>query len=197
MEDLRRITLLVGRNNIGKTSLLEAVYLLATAGDPTALWRVLMRRGEQAGGTPTPGRAFQPEVELRHLFHGHDIRPGTLATISTYNEESNRTIQFEIVEADEEADSSLLSHLHDDQEGGISRLVVKVTGSPQPLTPYVPINGRGGLRQDTLETVVKVAGRPGLSRVINDQFVTTESLAIQEIQAAFNEISLATRAACH
>jgi hypothetical protein len=47
MSGLGRVNLLVGTNNSGKTSVLEAIYLLASAGDPGALWQMLWRRGER------------------------------------------------------------------------------------------------------------------------------------------------------
>jgi predicted ATP-dependent endonuclease of OLD family len=46
MESLGRINLLISRNNTGKTSVLEGLYLLVTRGDPAAIWRVMTRRGE-------------------------------------------------------------------------------------------------------------------------------------------------------
>src|SRR5438270_11166835 len=47
MSGLERVNLLVGTNNSGKTSALEAIFLLISRGDPSALWQVLWRRGER------------------------------------------------------------------------------------------------------------------------------------------------------
>jgi AAA15 family ATPase/GTPase len=55
LRELGRLNLLVGRNNSGKSSALEALYLLATAGDPSALWNTLQRRGEQFPFEALPG----------------------------------------------------------------------------------------------------------------------------------------------
>ncbi len=44
--DLARVNLFVGRNNAGKTALLDAVDLLVCRGDSWALWRAPLRRGE-------------------------------------------------------------------------------------------------------------------------------------------------------
>ena len=46
MTGLGRVNLLVGSNNSGKTSILEAIYLLDAMGDPSAIWKLLSRRGE-------------------------------------------------------------------------------------------------------------------------------------------------------
>src|ERR1035441_2600742 len=52
MKGLERVTLLVGTNNSGKTSALEALFLLASQGDPVSLWRVLWRRSEKLPERP-------------------------------------------------------------------------------------------------------------------------------------------------
>lgn len=51
LEELTRVNLITGRNNVGKSSLLEAVHLLASRGAERALLDVLKSRGElkQAG----------------------------------------------------------------------------------------------------------------------------------------------------
>jgi len=75
IDRLGRINLFVGKNNVGKTSLLEAIQLYASrASTPTFIWQVMMTRGE----------IRQPFVNVRdmlaalkYLFHGrNDIRPG-------------------------------------------------------------------------------------------------------------------------
>ena len=46
MERLGRVNLLVGMNNSGKTSILECIELLRSAGDPHVLPSIARRRGE-------------------------------------------------------------------------------------------------------------------------------------------------------
>lgn len=70
LEDLRRVNLIVGVNNAGKTSLLEAIYLLAHQNDETALLDVHWWRG-RIEGEPKPGwlvRQMQLEVCLSGRF---------------------------------------------------------------------------------------------------------------------------------
>ena len=50
LRDLARVNLLVGPNNCGKTSVLEAVQLLVSRGDPRVLTQLASRRGESAAG---------------------------------------------------------------------------------------------------------------------------------------------------
>lgn len=70
LEDLRRVNLIVGVNNAGKTSLLEAIYLLAHQNDETALLDVHWWRGRREG-EPDPFwlvDQIQPSVCLSGCF---------------------------------------------------------------------------------------------------------------------------------
>ena len=75
VEHLGRVNLLVGKNNVGKTSLLEAIHLYASrAATPTFIWEMMRTRHE----------VKQPFVNvkdmltaLKYLFYGrNDIKPG-------------------------------------------------------------------------------------------------------------------------
>ena len=81
LRGLARVNLLVGPNNCGKTSVLEAVELLASDGDPTAMLRSCSRRGESFPHRDRGGRTIQYAV--RHHFRGHDAAPGTWLSVSS------------------------------------------------------------------------------------------------------------------
>ena len=70
MNGLGRINLLVGNNNSGKTSILECIALLRSAGDPDVLSSMLHRRGEFAYSRDNSGRTF---LNPRHLFAHHSL----------------------------------------------------------------------------------------------------------------------------
>lgn len=76
MEGLGRVNLLVGPNNCGKTSLLEAIDLLVTPLDPCLLGLMSLVRG--AVSAPA-GESSQKaaRIALRHLFCGHQIQVGS------------------------------------------------------------------------------------------------------------------------
>ena len=70
LEDLQRVNLISGVNNAGKTSLLEAIYLLAHQNDETALLDVHRWRG-RIEGEPDPVwlvEQMQPEICLSGHF---------------------------------------------------------------------------------------------------------------------------------
>jgi ABC-type branched-subunit amino acid transport system ATPase component len=75
-EPLTRVNLLVGENNAGKTSLLEAVELVAIGGIE-GLVRSAVRRGERVLGRSESGEEFKGHVvDPSHLFFGHDLDLG-------------------------------------------------------------------------------------------------------------------------
>lgn len=71
MEGLGRVNLLVGANNCGKSTVLEAVHCLA-ARQLGALLATLRQRGEL--GVDAAGRSAV--YDIGHLFHGHIVARG-------------------------------------------------------------------------------------------------------------------------
>src|SRR5712692_6150060 len=72
IERLGRVNLIVGKNNVGKSSLLEAIQLYAHNGDPNLIWKFLQARDE---GSPYRRSIERTNsqillMELRHLFYG-------------------------------------------------------------------------------------------------------------------------------
>ncbi len=82
IERLGRVNLIVGKNNIGKTSLLEALSLYTHIGSPTLVWETFQGRDEVARKDiyrrtyGIPARSFR--TTLNHLFYGRkDVSPLT------------------------------------------------------------------------------------------------------------------------
>jgi len=72
VERLGQINLIVGTNNIGKSCLLEALWLYARRGDPSVVWNILQRHDEVGQGHEAAiGVAVAERTHgIRHLFHG-------------------------------------------------------------------------------------------------------------------------------
>jgi len=68
-----RVNLIVGRNCVGKTALLEALWLYAARMRPGALHQLLWERQELVAEVDSESQDF--EVDVRALFHGRTYLP--------------------------------------------------------------------------------------------------------------------------
>jgi hypothetical protein len=93
VEGLTRVSLLVGTNNAGKTSVLEAAELVLGGTGPSILLRSMRSRGEVVS-TRGPRSTY---VEVNHLFHGHSLEPGKFFEISAFVGESPRSVRCQII----------------------------------------------------------------------------------------------------
>lgn len=91
LSDLSRVNLLVGKNDCGKTSLLEAIHFLALRGDPMVLAECAGRRGEGADVAPRSAAPSLAEAgsgsrqigpSIARFFFGHRFAPGATLRVS-------------------------------------------------------------------------------------------------------------------
>ena len=73
LTDLTRVNLLVGKNNCGKTSILEAIQLLVSGGNPSVLRQSANRQGEVSETGKASGEEWEPDIS--HFFFGHRLEP--------------------------------------------------------------------------------------------------------------------------
>ncbi|MDK2973585.1 MAG: hypothetical protein PWP23_3340 [Candidatus Sumerlaeota bacterium] len=96
-DGLARVSLIVGRNGVGKTSFLEAAELLAAKGSPRRFVDAMKRRGEVIEGMAE--RSGEGEYPLVHLFHGHAVDFGAEILIEGSSEASEgERVSFKIVD---------------------------------------------------------------------------------------------------
>lgn len=123
LSGLTRVNLLVGKNNCGKTSVLEAIELLASGGNPRVLYNSLKRRGEK--GTR---RMHEPVMDVAHIFHGHACAPGVSFELSSNN--GKRTLKVKILSLEEVEDRRVerwrRSRLFDPDEEGPPPLAMHI-----------------------------------------------------------------------
>ena len=70
LTNLGQLNLLVGSNNSGKTTILEAIQMLCSRADLESSFEALERRGEFFLNNEN---SEDIEYDVRHLFYGHDI----------------------------------------------------------------------------------------------------------------------------
>ena len=81
LTNLARVNLVVGKNNSGKTSVLEAIELLVSGGNPIVFYESLQRRGEI--GTQYARRVRERVMDVSHVFFGHTCAPSARFDLSS------------------------------------------------------------------------------------------------------------------
>jgi predicted ATP-dependent endonuclease of OLD family len=178
MTDLGLVNLLVGGNNSGKTSILEAISLLASRGDPGSIWRILWKRGEHL--PEDRPRDMGPEIDICHLFHGHHLHVGSTITLSAKNQ-SPKKVELEIAEPTQKEREQLRSL------GSPARfpLVMHIRGTTNTL---IPITRKGGISSEAFESR-NMRGK-GFDDLERAQFITTESLSSHELVKMWDSVTL-------
>jgi AAA domain, putative AbiEii toxin, Type IV TA system/AAA ATPase domain len=187
MKGLGRINLLVGRNNTGKTTLLEALHLLWSANDLGPLWQTLARRGEQPVPEIVSGRPFQFEVEIGHLFTGHQVSFGSEFYIEAANDSPPRSVTFQIAEPKPQENPALFNMLTSQDPSGVG-MVLKIS-SPKMNTQVIPLSRRGALRNDIYNQAA-ISVRSGKRTIPPIEYIATESLNVPALQQIWNDVAL-------
>lgn len=184
MKNLARVNLLVGTNNSGKTSALEALYLLASQGDPYSLWRVLWRRSERI--TERANSASYPELDLCHLFNGHDLHMGSKISLTAENQTPGRHVTFTISDVPVEQRPKTPS-----RAGAVipSRLGLQIKGTPGPAVTVIPLSRSGGISSESIEPPRRLQKRDS-EEEIPSQFITAESFSGNDLLGVWDTISL-------
>ncbi len=155
MGGLGRVNLLVGKNNSGKTALLEAVHAGTMAGrDLSALWGPLIRRGEcfpdgdrGQSGPQLEYRNSGPraEYDVSHLFYGRAVGRGTAFQVILRGPEPVSEQNLAVEVTPQEGPPTGPVGTFTDEEGTYygKALRVAVTGRTEPIT--LPLTVRGGL----------------------------------------------------
>ena len=76
IDDMTRVNVVVGKNNAGKTALLEAIEAVASIDNPFLFYRASFERGESRVRR-SRGEPDIHEIDVRHWFHGHQVDLGT------------------------------------------------------------------------------------------------------------------------
>lgn len=98
MHDLKRINLLVGMNNRGKTSVLEALQMVNSVFSPVVVFSSLIRRGEvrEIGSD----HSLESYSDIRNLFHGFQLDIGSAFTITANMATHSTEFRAEIKKSD-------------------------------------------------------------------------------------------------
>lgn len=76
LNDLARINLIAGRNNVGKTALLEAIFVHCRAYDPGQILSLALSRGMDLGKVSNDTLFYNTDASLSIFIEGYDRRTG-------------------------------------------------------------------------------------------------------------------------
>lgn len=174
---LTRVSLFLGGNNAGKTSVLEAAELLL--GGPRLLWRSPSRRDEflpEQERTSTYGAGV--EADIRHLFCGHALQLGSSFRIESSGWPA-RTFACEVVSAHEAGDSDQAGLALPEVE---PLMAVRVEASNPDRVATIPLTAQGGLHRDTwrrfLQEGIKGSSSSPVVSMISPSTADTGSLGV-------------------
>ncbi|NES00891.1 MAG: AAA family ATPase, partial [Symploca sp. SIO1B1] len=95
LQQLGRVNLLVGVNNSGKTSILEAIQMLYSQASIVPFDRIMMERGEYFLSYVNSNNVEQ-ELDVCHLFYGREIKEDGKFLISGINDYIQQKLVVEI-----------------------------------------------------------------------------------------------------
>lgn len=190
MKNLTRVNLLVGQNNSGKTSVLEAVQLLAAGGNPDVLSAIARQRGEliHRSERSRPDRQVML-ADITHFFHGHGFGPG--ATFKIQLGDGLPSLTFRICTPDDgglELDKLQDRSFRDAAEmfGPVYALELDAQPSEGKRTECFPVSIDGGLVSETRLRIPQ--SRRFQTLGLSTQFITPESLLPESLAGMWNRL---------
>lgn len=190
MRNLGQVNLLVGRNNSGKTSVLEALHLLSYGTDISALWQLCGRRGERFGEDPNR-YSGEMEIDISHLFSGHDLAIGSRFEIMAYNKSPERSVAFEVIERKKEQGEKIPVTISDD---GIlrQRLALQISMNAPNPPRRISLTPRGGINSEYIEPsrLPVSSGRRSSALRPTSHLISTESISSLELTHMWDRIQL-------
>ncbi len=182
MGDLGRVNLLVGTNNSGKTSVLEAIQMLTT-GQVRSIWNALSRRGERLSeGSERPPRR---EADLCHLFRGHAIQVGSEFQLRGVNDLTGGRLTATIQERPLDEDSQPALFEDEEDYAGSFDLLLKGEGFVR-VDEKLPITRRGGLSLDVVRRLRTTQDDTTLST----WFIATGSISPDDVVSLYEDVVL-------
>ena len=196
LNNLGRLNLLVGTNNSGKTSVLEAIQLLSSRNSFEPLIDIMKSRGEYLWHEPERGRL----LDIRHLFYGHDIEPGSQFSVLGISDNSEEkfvaTVGLRQVRRDDSpSDNSEQLRIFDDRDFDDTSENFKVLDfAIRWIHEGVqegwdrPLSSNGGLSYDYIRRLTRIGVPKNIGT--KTQFVTSSALTSEKMIELFDQIIL-------
>ncbi|MDP1560170.1 MAG: AAA family ATPase [Pirellulaceae bacterium] len=184
MENLGRINLLVGKNNCGKSSVLEGLELLSSRGGVRTLWNATVRRGERFWVEGDGARYSEGDVS--RIFYGHRIDYDSHIEISARTSSNEESVGISVFRrtTDQMAlfEDTTRPPLEPEEEMNLQ--IQWCNGRPKSVVE-IPLSPRGGISsRNIMRRQGDVSDLPAI------RFISTAALSIEEVLALFDEVVL-------
>ncbi|MEB3283191.1 MAG: ATP-binding protein [Lyngbya sp.] len=180
LQPLGRVNLLVGENNSGKTSILEAIQLLRSVSNIEKITEIMNCRGEYFWSEND--RRERIEFEICHLFNSHDIKLGRRFLISGMNKNSEDKLVASI-----ELRGGQLYLFKEFEE---LELAIKWTRKGNTEDLNLPLSPNGSLSLVSSREGFKATARIFNKTPIRTQLITSSSLSAETMIELFDEVVL-------
>ena len=184
VSDLGQVNLFVGRNNSGKTTILEAAEILLSTNIATTVAGCATRRGEiyvQRDQDRT-GRY----IDLSHLFYGHEYEIGTEFEIKGVESSTNLELKCVVTPFDNSGNIDKAFSLFSDDDVLEPRLTLYIQHSKSKEPIILPIAFSGSI---SIDSIRRQSTKPNADEK-PVSFVRTEALDSFELQGFWDSIAL-------
>ena len=144
LEDLGRINLIMGDNNCGKTSVLEAIHLLTSRASREALIQAIWRRDRVVMPLHRVHRPNR-KSSASSLFVGHKCEEGTKFKLYSKSQTSGAYLVARITDEIQDKRQDIR-----DIDGNDPEMALILEGNPEPFVTQVRINSAGDVTKGML-----------------------------------------------
>jgi AAA ATPase domain len=187
LHNLGRVNLLVGTNNCGKTSALEAIELLASKNSVSPIWRATNLRGERIYLNRDPRSGPDRYADISHLFYGHSLETGSYFSISGEKGGYRESVSAEIVNQEESVSAQI--NLFENEEADSfefsSKLSLTWLAKEDDTALLFDLTPEGGIQVSARARAGILAGAD-----IPVRYISTEALNSEDVDYLFGEIVL-------
>lgn len=187
MSGLGRVNLLVGTNNSGKTSVLEALLMLIGHGTPIVLGAGFFVRGELSGAEESEEN--QSVFAVAHLFHGHVADSGSEFSLSALNDLVHERLTARIL-AQPPAGQARPKHGPARMHRSVRWMQIRFEGKDSCEDGILLTHQGDWISEDHDRVLTQFKKDPGYAGAAIVEFVTTRFASNQEMLSMLGKVLL-------
>jgi len=180
IDNLANVNLFVGKNGCGKTSILEAIQILATEGFVGTLSDIAYQRGETTTKEGPDRNRLANLPNVSHFFHGRKFAVGV--SFEIVGDDKNGNVRAQVLEA---SDTEEQQDLFEDLPSDSFLNALKISGKQYPIFED------GALllnRSFNFRRPIDSNRRDSNRKSVPVQFVSADSLNLEQMNPIWNQI---------